>query len=89
MFLHLGQDTVVRTDEIVGIFDIETTSVGKITRQFLARAEEELRITNVSQDLPQSFVVCLDQGGMRVYISQISTATLRRRAGFIEELGKS
>ena len=89
MYLHLGQDTVVRTDEIVGIFDIETTSVGKITRQFLARAEEELRITNVSQDLPKSFVVCLDQGGMRVYISQISTATLRRRAGFIEELGKS
>lgn len=88
MFLHLGQDTVVRTDEVIGIFDIETASVGKITRQFLSHAEKELRVTNVSQDLPKSFVVCLDEGGTRVYISQISTATLRRRTAFVEELGK-
>ena len=65
MFLHLGQNTVVRTDAVIGIFDIETASIGKITRQFLSRAEEELRVTNVSQDLPKSFVVCLDEG---VYI---------------------
>ena len=88
MFLHLGQNTVVRTDAVIGIFDIETASIGKITRQFLSRAEEELRVTNVSQDLPKSFVVCLDEGGMRVYISQISTATLRRRTGFVEDLTK-
>lgn len=32
MFLHLGQNTVVRTDAVIGIFDIETASIGKITR---------------------------------------------------------
>ena len=88
MFLHIGQNTVVSTDAVVGIFDIETASVGEITRQCLSRAEEELRVTNVSQDLPKSFVVCLDEGGMRVYISQFSTATLRRRTGFVEDLAK-
>lgn len=88
MFLHLGQDTVVRTDEIIGIFDIETASVGKLTRQFLAQAEQDLRVTNVSQELPKSFIVCLGEGGARVYISQISTATLRRRARFIGQLAQ-
>jgi len=86
MYLHLGQETVVRLDDIIGIFDIDTTSVGKETRWFLTHAENELRVTNVSNDLPKSFVVCEDEGGMRVYISQISTATLKRRTTFIENL---
>ena len=31
MYLHLGQDTVVRTGDVVGIFDLENSSVSKIT----------------------------------------------------------
>ena len=27
MFLHLGQSTVIRTDDIVGVFDIDNTTV--------------------------------------------------------------
>lgn len=84
MYLHLGQETVVRIDDIVGIFDIETTSVGKETRWFLTHAENNLMVTNVSNDLPKSFVVCEDNGGTRVYISQISPATLKRRTGFLD-----
>ena len=29
MYLHLGQDTVVRLDEIVGIFDMENATISK------------------------------------------------------------
>ncbi len=86
MYLHLGHETVVRLQDIIGIFDIETSSVGKETRWFLSRAEKNLMVTNVSNDLPKSFVVCSDNGAIRVYISQISTATLKRRTGFIESL---
>lgn len=32
MYVHLGSDTVVRDCDIIGIFDIENTSVGKITK---------------------------------------------------------
>ena len=81
MYLHLGQETVVREDDIIGIFDIDRASTGPITRDFLRRAETELRVTNVSDELPKSFVVCCEPTGLRVYISQISTATLRKRAG--------
>lgn len=86
MFLHLGQETVVRLDDIVGIFDIETTSISKETRWFLTHAENKLKVTNVSNDLPKSFVVCENDRETRVYISQISSATLKRRTGFIENL---
>lgn len=76
----------MRTDDIVGIFDIENTSVSRLTRLFLKNAEDEMRVTNVSNDLPKSFVVCDDGAGRRVYISQISPATLKKRTGFIKNL---
>ena len=86
MYLHLGHDTVVRLYDIIGIFDIETASVGKITRHFLAKSENAMQITNVSNDLPKSFIVCKDHVGTRVYISQISTATLKRRTRYVDSL---
>ena len=87
MYLHLGQDTVVRLDEIVGIFDMDTSTISKHSRQFLTDAEKGGRVVNVSAELPKSFVVCRDRDEEeRVYISQISSATLRKRAGFVEDI---
>lgn len=85
MYLHLGQDTVVRQDEIIGIFDMDTATISKHSRQFLADAEKGGRVFNVSLELPKSFVVCMDADGAEtVYISQISSSTLLKRTGFIE-----
>jgi len=90
LYLHLGQDTVVLLDEVVGIFDMDTSTISKYSRQFLADAEKGGRVFNVSEELPKSYVVCVDgEGTETVYISQISSATLRRRAGFVEGLAET
>ena len=88
MYLHLGQETVVPQDEILGIFDLETTTVSKVTRTYLAGCEKRGEVVNVTDDLPKSFIVCTggSHGTQRVYISQISTATLAKRAGAIDRL---
>lgn len=87
MYLHLGQDTVVRLQDIVGIFDMENATISKNTRRFLADAEKGGRVFNVTMELPKSFVVCMDADGAEtVYISQISSSTLLKRTGFIEDL---
>lgn len=87
MYIHLGQETVVKTDEIIGIFDIDTTTVSKHTRNFLTKAEKEKKVINVSYELPKSFVLCNKKNGEnKVYISQISTSTLLKRVGFLENL---
>ena len=87
MYLHLGQETVVRLREVVGIFDMENATISKYTRQFLADAEKGGRVCNVTMELPKSFVVCVDRDGTEtVYISQISSASLLKRAGFVEGL---
>lgn len=80
MYLHLGNETVIQIRDIIGIFDIEKTSTGQITRDFLRNAEKSLLITNVTDKLPKSFVVTQGKTEARVYISQISAATLQKRA---------
>ena len=77
MYLHLGQNTVITTDDIVGIFDIDGTTVQKNTRDFLSKAEKNGKVVYVSTELPKSFIVCKDE---KVYISQISSATLLLRS---------
>lgn len=88
MYIHLGQDTVVSADSIIGIFDIENTSVSRDTKAFFRGCEAAGGVVNVCAspdplqvELPKSFIVCGQRGQTRVYISQISSATLRKRAG--------
>lgn len=80
MYLHLGQDTVITTDTILGIFDIDACTISKKTRDYLTIAEKQKRVVNVSFELPRSFVVCEKNSKVTVYISQLSTKTLIKRS---------
>ncbi|MBQ6849329.1 MAG: DUF370 domain-containing protein [Clostridia bacterium] len=82
MYLHLGEDVVVRRREIIGIFDMDNTTVSPHTRSFLKKAEKKKQVTYVSMDLPKSFVVCAPRKGQgqQVFIAQVSPATLKKRA---------
>ena len=87
MYLHLGQDKVVNMDEIIGIFDLDTSTVSKSTRDYLAKAEKDGCVTNVCTDLPKSFIVCIGRDGKpHVYISQISSSTLLKRTEYVDSL---
>ena len=79
MYLHLGNDVVINTEKIVAMFDIDACTVSKKTRDFVAAAQKNGEVINVSYELPRSFVVCNDKGKTSVYISQLSTKTLSRR----------
>ena len=80
MYLHLGSDTVVRSGDIIGVFDIENTSVSKNTREFLAGAGKRKNAVTVSYDMPKSFTVAVERGKERVYISALSSAAILKRS---------
>ena len=87
MYLHLGQSVVTPYRDIIGIFDLDNASWSHRTRAFLERAEREGRVVNAASDLPRSFVVCREgKGEQVVYLSQLSSATLKGRAeeGWLE-----
>lgn len=76
MFLHLGEDTVITDEGVIGIFDMDTSTVNKATRDYLNKAEKDKKVVYVNYDLPKSFVVT----DHKVYVSPINTATLNKRA---------
>ncbi len=89
MYLHLGQETVVMQDDIIGIFDLDNTTVSKVTRDYLSKAEKRKQVVNVSFELPKTFVLTNNKkDGNKIYISQISSSTLLKRADNIYENNK-
>ena len=78
--MHLGRDIIVNEKDIIAIFDIDKTTIGKITKKYLYDCEKKRMVVNVSDDLPKSFIVCEYEGKITVYISQISTITLQKRS---------
>ena len=81
MYLHLGQNVMVPEASIIGVFDLDNTTWSFRTRRFLERAEQEGRAVTVGDDLPRSFVLAREgDGPPKVYITQLTTATLQKRA---------
>ena len=79
MYLHLGSGALVEKKSIIGIFDLDITSQSHLTRKYLNIADKSGQVINVAEDIPKSFVVCNDSGGMKIYLSQMSTQTLLKR----------
>ncbi len=76
MYLHIGHKTVINADEIIGVFDLDTATVSKRTREFLNKNEKKNNIVLVSEEIPLSFVVCDND---KIYFSPVSSATLHKR----------
>ena len=68
MYIHLGRDYVLNDRDIIGIFDLETTTTSPRGREFLNYAQKNGAV--------------LADGGLvdTVYLSELSSAAMRRRA---------
>ena len=80
MYIHLGRDYVLNDRDIIGIFNLETTTISPRGREFLNYDQKNGAVVSLSDELPQSYV--LADGGVvdTVYLSELSSAVLRRRA---------
>ena len=75
MYIYLGGNTVISSNEILGIFDMDTFTVNKATRDYLSNSEKNKKVIYVNYELPKSFVVCKD----KIYICPLNTSTLLKR----------
>ena len=79
MYISLGKEKNVNTDDIIAIFDLDITSQSHLTRKFLRSAEKEGNVVNTAEDIPKSFALCREDGKNIVYLSQMATSTLVKR----------
>ncbi len=69
----------------MGIFDLDSTTVSKHSRKFLNVAEKNGEVEAVSYELPKAFVLCNENKKNKIYLTQLSSVTLEKRAS--EKLG--
>ena len=86
MYLHLGNNIIVSNKDILGIFDMDNTTVSKHTRKYLSQRTKNKEVVNVSMELPKSFIVGNNKNKNVVYVSQLSSKTLIKRQNFLKNL---
>lgn len=86
MFIHLGGDVVISLKDIISIMDIESSNTSSDTKEFLKTAEDEGFIRRISEDEEKSFILAEKDKKTIIYLSPISSVTLCKRAGFIDDI---
>lgn len=76
MYLHIGNNVIINTKSIIGIFDIENTSTSKLTKEYLSHKKS---VINVNYDMPKTYIVCDENKKEQIYITSLSPSTLKKR----------
>ena len=79
MYLHIGNGISVNEKDIIGIFDLDTSTVSKTTKQFLNEKSKNGDLEYTDSDLPRSFVFYVENGEHKVKLSRISSIGLKQR----------
>lgn len=77
MYLHIGNGVSIKDGDIIGIFDLDTATVSKNTRNFINSKARTVEYTDT--DLPRSFIVTIKNKKEKVILSRISTVGLKMR----------
>lgn len=80
MYLHIGNGESVRDKDVIGVFDLDTATVSKITKKFINEKQRAGRVEYTDTDLPRSFVVIGNKTDSHIKLSRISTVGLKQRA---------
>ncbi|HZJ56768.1 MAG TPA: DUF370 domain-containing protein [Clostridia bacterium] len=89
MVLHLGGEVIIPMKDVIAIFDLETSKDSKINNEFLEIVKDEGFIRVLSEDAPKTFVLTEFDNKITIYLSPISSSTLLKRTGFIQNISFS
>ena len=80
MYLHAGNNKIIRTKSIIGIFDMDNATLGADTRTFLKKTEKAGDLEISKEEIPKSFILYeKETDRAAVCISQLSTVSLASR----------
>lgn len=83
MFIHIGNDNVIQSKDVVSIIDRNVISSSSIMEEMMQRATKTESIVT-SEEESKSVVITKDL----IYFSSLSVATLKKRASMIGTISK-
>ena len=79
MSLHIGKNKIIRTRDVIGIFDADSATVSKTTRAYLSEKEKKGALTTATDEVPRAFVLYGDKNNENICFSLLSAKTFVRR----------
>ena len=79
MYLHIGNGISIKEEDIIGIFDLDTATVSKISKKFINKNEGMGLVEYDDYDLPRSFILVGKKKNTKIKLSRISPAGLKIR----------
>ena len=79
MYLHIGNGKSVKIKNVIGIFDLDTSTVTKTGKDFINKSERRGLVEYEDDDLPRSFVLVEEDKKYKVKLSRISSKGLTAR----------
>ncbi|MCM3664439.1 DUF370 domain-containing protein [Mesobacillus subterraneus] len=74
MYLHVGEEVLVRTRDIIAILDVDSTSTSPFMEEFIAHQEQQ--VVHLAKGTVKSIVVT----GNHIYYSPLASGTLKKRS---------
>ena len=80
MYVHIGKEIVINSENIIAILDIESLEKKKKLEEVLQNLKISDNIIDVSEGKKKSLVIIHKENKNLGYITNISTITMGRRA---------
>ncbi|SES14929.1 protein of unknown function [Gracilibacillus ureilyticus] len=84
MFIHIGDDHVIQSENVVAIIDYSLISSSTINDEMLQQLNEKKQTVVSDESAVKSIVVTTN----KVYYSPLSVLTLKKRASMISTISK-
>ncbi|MCP8617199.1 extracellular matrix regulator RemB [Salirhabdus salicampi] len=84
MFIHIGEDHVIRSDDVVAIIDHALFSSSTIVEEMIMNLKKEKKVVESLYESAKSIVITDDF----VYFSSLAVSTLRKRSQLAITLDK-
>ncbi|WP_027964589.1 extracellular matrix regulator RemB [Halalkalibacillus halophilus] len=76
MFIHIGDEHVIRSEEVVSIIDYNLFKSSSIIEEMISNQRENGNVTEAYYGDAKAIVITVDQ----IFFSSLSVSTLNRRA---------
>jgi len=83
MFIHIGNDNAIRSQDVIAILDYNLISSSTIMEELMEGSEKEGKIIGPETDA-KSVMITKDH----IYYSSLSVTTLKKRASMISTIDK-
>lgn len=74
MYLHVGEEVLVRTKDIIAILDIDSANSSPFMEEFVTRQSQQ--IVHLTKGTVKSIVIT----GNHIYYSPLASGTLKKRS---------